>query len=321
MIVASLIDADEKTIPDLVTIPGTLIGLALITALPAAMPPQEVVLCAVAAAAHSGIEPLTLAAPNDWPHDAAALKHQFARHRARSATASRGALLLLPAVWRTRRGLARAWCNLHCPRLMREPFGQTLSPAIATAGHNRRSPRSGSLPAQSDHWHGLLSVACRPGCRRRHRLGGARCRPFRPPQRGDGVWRCHIDGNDRQLIRAGSPACSFFSRPICGAASRCCSMALPPRARIARWPVSLSRYSLCPAYWAALWELGRAAFRRIGWLVPAAVTACMALMLWAANSNPLPPRRMIPRKLAYSLPPTLCCLSSIPSPIRKRTPI
>ena len=27
MLVASLIDADEKTIPDLVTIPGTLVGL------------------------------------------------------------------------------------------------------------------------------------------------------------------------------------------------------------------------------------------------------------------------------------------------------
>ncbi len=66
MIVASLIDADEKTIPDLVTIPGTLIGLALITALPAACRRRRWALRGAGRALW--IEPLTLASPNDWPH-------------------------------------------------------------------------------------------------------------------------------------------------------------------------------------------------------------------------------------------------------------
>jgi len=41
MLAASLIDADERTIPDAVTVPGTLVGLAFITALPWALLPME----------------------------------------------------------------------------------------------------------------------------------------------------------------------------------------------------------------------------------------------------------------------------------------
>lgn len=63
MLVATFIDFDEKTIPDAVTVPGALLGLILLTLVPAAAPP-------VAQAAIRGqtpVAPLLLSAPNPWP--------------------------------------------------------------------------------------------------------------------------------------------------------------------------------------------------------------------------------------------------------------
>jgi leader peptidase (prepilin peptidase)/N-methyltransferase len=83
MAAASLIDFDEKTIPDGVTTPGTLLALALAAALPMSLLPHVaermapplagvvIQLPAGAAAQMKGaalyVEPLSLAAPNEWP--------------------------------------------------------------------------------------------------------------------------------------------------------------------------------------------------------------------------------------------------------------
>ncbi len=63
MLVATFIDFDEKTIPDAVTVPGTLLGLVLFSLLPAAAPP-------VAQATIRGpwqVAPLLFTSPNPWP--------------------------------------------------------------------------------------------------------------------------------------------------------------------------------------------------------------------------------------------------------------
>lgn len=83
MLVASLIDVDEKTIPDEVTVPGTLIGLLLATLLPmghlpnvedrAFRPAVGMALPGVDGRQLVGdfgpawLEPTHVAAPNDWP--------------------------------------------------------------------------------------------------------------------------------------------------------------------------------------------------------------------------------------------------------------
>ena len=83
MAAASLIDVDEKTIPDGVTTPGTLLALVLAAALPMSLLPQaaerlappavgvNVPLPAAAVAQMKGaglyVEPTTLASPLDWP--------------------------------------------------------------------------------------------------------------------------------------------------------------------------------------------------------------------------------------------------------------
>ena len=84
MAAASFIDIDEKTIPDLITIPGTLLGLILAAALPMAQLPHIAMRAAPqaisaqvelpplgAAQLEPGnsmyVEPTTLASPNSWP--------------------------------------------------------------------------------------------------------------------------------------------------------------------------------------------------------------------------------------------------------------
>ena len=65
MIVASLIDLDDQTIPDALTIPGTLAGLALATAYPWSLLPAETWLVGNARA----VEFLTLTSPDPWPDE------------------------------------------------------------------------------------------------------------------------------------------------------------------------------------------------------------------------------------------------------------
>ena len=59
MTAATFIDFDEQTIPDAITIPGTILGLVLAAALPASLLPI--------AAAPGAVTPLLVNSPNPWP--------------------------------------------------------------------------------------------------------------------------------------------------------------------------------------------------------------------------------------------------------------
>lgn len=121
MLVASLIDVDEKTIPDEVTVPGTLLGLFLATLLPWGLPPNVEerpappvigvrVLDAAGNPAIGGfggsvwLEPTHAAAPDDWPTVLAG-----GQNRASLAIGLGCYLLwcfaLTTRIWRTRRGV------------------------------------------------------------------------------------------------------------------------------------------------------------------------------------------------------------------------
>jgi leader peptidase (prepilin peptidase) / N-methyltransferase len=63
MLVASLIDVDEKTIPDSITVPGALLGLLLAAVYPWSLPTADEWLLA----GKRHIEFLTLTSPNPWP--------------------------------------------------------------------------------------------------------------------------------------------------------------------------------------------------------------------------------------------------------------
>lgn len=124
MVVGSLIDIDEKTIPDEVTVSGTLLGLVLMTAMPmAALPNVEeravqpsvgVVLLGPDGGRVAGpnrapiyAEPTHLDAPREWPASLAG----GPRNRASLAIGLGCYVLwcfaLSTRIWRTRRGVLR----------------------------------------------------------------------------------------------------------------------------------------------------------------------------------------------------------------------
>lgn len=133
MAAASLIDIDEKTIPDGVTTPGTLLALALAASLPMSLlphvderlaPPLVGVEIAVpqAPGAKGGnplfVEPLTLAAPNPWPDALAGAPRGF------SLSLGLACFLvwwiaLTPRIWRGRRGVVFG-ARVISARILRE---------------------------------------------------------------------------------------------------------------------------------------------------------------------------------------------------------
>lgn len=115
MLAASMIDIDEKTIPDEITVVGTLIGLALAALLPNSLLPDFV---------HNlklrwPGDILTLTCPNDWPGmldgkpNAASLVLGLACWWA-------WCFAILPRSWYSRHGWRRAM-QLCCARLRRMP--------------------------------------------------------------------------------------------------------------------------------------------------------------------------------------------------------
>jgi leader peptidase (prepilin peptidase) / N-methyltransferase len=99
MLAASMIDVDEKTIPDEITIPGTLVGLLLAAAWPQSLLPDL--------GAAMQLDILHLAAPNKWP---AALNGFPQRESLAIGLACwwLWCFALLPRTWYGRHGMGRA---------------------------------------------------------------------------------------------------------------------------------------------------------------------------------------------------------------------
>lgn len=120
MLVASLIDLDEKTIPDEVTVPGTLLGLVLATLLSIGFPPNVEQRgfrpnAGVALNAPNGqqlvgpfgplwLEPTHIAAPNDWPPSLEGGPNNHTPLLLGLGCYLLWCFSLTPRLWRTRRG-------------------------------------------------------------------------------------------------------------------------------------------------------------------------------------------------------------------------
>jgi prepilin signal peptidase PulO-like enzyme (type II secretory pathway) len=157
MLVASFIDLDEKTIPDAVTIPGTLLGLALAVAAPQSLLPIMSVLGGPngMAAAAPARETLLFCSPNDWPWPI-----ELAGGRDWHSLAVGLACIwlwcvaLLPRIWRGRRGVQFAlW--LFCARLRSEPVSKWIvTMGIALSGATFGVWKWAGL----EHWQALLTA-------------------------------------------------------------------------------------------------------------------------------------------------------------------
>lgn len=122
MLVASLIDVDEKTIPDEVTVSGTLLGLVLVTVLPISLLPSLVTrtsppelgvaapgvdarqLVDPLAQAPVWIEPTHFASPNAWPATLAGGAGEHTSLLIGLACYLFWCFALTPRTWRTRHG-------------------------------------------------------------------------------------------------------------------------------------------------------------------------------------------------------------------------
>jgi len=150
MLVASLIDFDEKTIPDAITVPGTLVGLLLATLCPWSLLPDATAKPTFVAFL-SFTSPATAAA--DWPRWLAGSPS------AASLSIALGCFLawcaaLLPRTWYSRHGWRRAM-QLSLARLVRSrgSYGilvMALLGSAAIAGVWRYG--------RDDNWAGLLTA-------------------------------------------------------------------------------------------------------------------------------------------------------------------
>jgi len=120
MLVASLIDVDEKTIPDAVTMPGTLIGLILATVWPHSLLPDV-----VAPFGQPILVFLKLTWPNPWPSTLAGFPQPWSL-AAGLVCWWAWCVALMPRTWYARHGFRRA-CGLCWARVVRERTSYRLT--------------------------------------------------------------------------------------------------------------------------------------------------------------------------------------------------
>ena len=275
MLVASLIDADETTIPDAVTVPGTIFGLVVAAAYPWSMLP--VVWRGPGGGGEFGfLNLLGVTPPDAWPQSLLGFH----------AGGSLGACLvglgcwwlwciaLMPRTWYSRHGWRRAW-GLCVARLRRDPatrtaciFGLLGSAATAAVW------RWGSVAA----WSGLLTAL----------VGMAAS--------GGLVWIVRIIGRitlGREAMGFGDVTLMammgtllgwqtclviFFLAPLAGAVIGLAMLFLGGGREIPYGPFLCLAAAVTIAQWRHIWAAIEPTLLILGPLVPLLVAGCMVLM-------------------------------------------
>ena len=277
MLVASLIDFDEKLIPDAITVPGTLLGLVIAAAVPWSLLPGLVIASGEKFPAQlwqilgpSTWPFLHVASPNAWP----ALLGGFPQVSALPIGLACWWLWcvgVMPRTWYTRHGLVRA-CQLCAARLARE--GSTYR--MIVLGMVGTAAIGGVWILGGRPWIGLMTAL----------LGMAAS--------GGIVWVVRVVGSfalgreamgfgDVMLMAMigtflGWQACLlvFFLAPVAGLVLGILQAILFRDTEIPYGPfLSLAAFGTIVA-WQPLWDWAWGMFA-IGGLVPIAVAVCMAL--------------------------------------------
>jgi leader peptidase (prepilin peptidase)/N-methyltransferase len=273
MLLASLIDADEKTIPDAVTIPGTLAGLLLAAVAPAALLPDMAVTRGPGAAGlpQRELTVVTAASPDPWPATLAPAPNVLSLAVAASCFGI-WCFGLLERPWYTRHGLGRA-VRILCARLIRQPM---LAPVgiLAAVG----------LPAIAlAWWHGgprwqalcsaLVGMAAGGGLIWLVRVVASRV--LRKEAMGFG------DVTLMAMIGAflGWQACLavFFLAPFAGLVVGGMQWLVRRDHEIPYGPFLCLAAAVVVVFWAPIWQSIRPIFSP-WWLVPAVFLVCVALM-------------------------------------------
>lgn len=264
MLVASLVDIDDQYIPDLITVPGTLLALTT-----AALWPQS--LLPVVIELPLSIDFLRLSSPGGWPSMLAPRPHA-------------GSLLLVC-------GLLLAWCAALLPRRWygRHGWRRAVGLCLARIARDRLS------------WvMGLVALA---GCGATLALwwqGGASWQSYVSAvvglaASGGVVWAVRLIGSfalRREALGFGDVTLMamigaflgwqaalivFFLAPLCGLVVALTLLVARRETVIPYGPFLCLATVVVMARWAALWEWARPLFALRG-LVPLVMLGCLALM-------------------------------------------
>jgi prepilin signal peptidase PulO-like enzyme (type II secretory pathway) len=269
MLVATFIDFDEQTIPDAITLPGTLLGLVLLTAVPAAAPLTLSRPGWMESGTPLTLEPLLLTSPNPWT--------PWLDSRGGLAVGAACFAAWVLAVWpRTltlRRGVARAvryaWASMF-----RVPHWW-LYPAVLATGLIAIGAvwSLGGAP-----WRSLLSslvgVAFGAGLVWAVRLAGYAALRKEAMGFGDvtlmGMIGAYLGWQSTLIV--------FFLAPFVAVFICLGQWLLTRRRDIAFGPFLCGAALLLILRWSAIWEQQAAAVFGLGRLVPCLLFFCLLLL-------------------------------------------
>jgi prepilin signal peptidase PulO-like enzyme (type II secretory pathway) len=270
MIVASLIDVDERLIPDEVTVPCTLLGLLFAAALPWSLLPimYRAPLMGLGLGSPE-LKFLMFTSSDAWPRWTGEL---------RGLAVGLGCVWLwciglMPRSWRTRHGFRRAW-SIFWARLYRDRLtlwalviGLAVSIGVVAVW------RIGG-----EHWQGLLSsligMAAGGGLMWLVRIIGRAVLGIEALGFGDVTLMAMIGAF------LGWQACLivFFLAPIAGTVIGMTQLLMRRKNEIRYGPFLCLAALVTIVRWPTIWESLRDIFS-LGWLIPAAMAGCLLLMV------------------------------------------
>jgi len=269
MLVASLIDVDEKTIPDAVTVPGTLLGLLAAAVYPWLLLPVISFIPGVFPKAGF----LYVTAPNDWPGWMSGFPHVWSLVLGLSCWWL-WCVALMPRTWYARHGWRRA-LGLSIARLLRDRATRTalVLGLLGTAGI-----AGAWLWGTAAAWIGLLSAL----------VGMAAS--------GGLVWMVRIIGRatlGREAMGFGDVTLMamlgaflgwqtclviFFLAPLAGLILGLLTLVFRREREIPYGPFLCLAALVTIIEWRYVWEAIEPALAVLGGLVPLFVVFCLVLM-------------------------------------------
>lgn len=274
MMAASLIDIDEKIIPDELTVPATLVGLVLAAALPWCLLPDLVP--PVAPGWWGAVELLdwpfmTLASPAAWP-DALGGAPRFGSLAIAWLCYAGWCFALLPRTWYARHGVGRA-VALCWARVARESSSRRIA-VLAMVGW---AVIAGAWWLGGRNWQGLLSALVGLGA------AGGLTWAVRLIA-GRAMRREALGFGDVTLMAAlgtllGWQACLlvFLLAPLAGLVYGVFQLWIARDHEIPYGPFLCLAAAWVVVFWADVWDVAAPRFE-LGWIVPAMVVGGLALL-------------------------------------------
>jgi len=264
MLVATFIDFDEKTIPDAITVPGALLGLAFFALLPAAAPP-------ITQALPVGMQvaPLLLSSPGDWPAELNAWPGL-----ALGLVCLTGWCL---AIWPKTATLRRGWIKglRYLVVSMFRWSGWLFYPALAAVG-------SAAIAAVwyggGSHWQALLTslvgLAFSGGLIWAVRIVGGLSLQKEAMGFGDVTLMAMIGA----YVGWQASLLVFFLAPFVAVAVSLVQWVITRRRDIPYGPYLCIATALMVLWWSPMWEERAKPIFSLGWLVPALLLFCLVML-------------------------------------------